>query len=60
MIGAGSVVTKDVSDFSLVVGNPAKRIGWVSRNGLKLSESLICPETGEEYQENNGKLKIKA
>ena len=59
MIGAGSVVTKNVDNFSLVVGNPAKRIGWVSKYGENLPESLICPVTGDEYIENNGKLEVK-
>jgi len=59
MIGAGSVITKDISNFSLVVGNPAKRIGWVSRSGEKLNSNLICPKTGEVYNEENGILTIK-
>lgn len=50
MIGAGSVVTRDVKDHSLVVGNPARHIGWVSRTGERLKESLICPRTGENYR----------
>ena len=59
MIGAGSVVTKNVDNFSLVIGNPAKRIGWVSKYGENLTESLICPVTGDEYIEKNGKLEVK-
>ena len=54
LIGAGSVVTKDVPDFALMVGNPAKRIGWVSRHGEKLAFDAqgfaTCPATGERYQ----------
>lgn len=42
MIGAGSVVTKDVLPFALVVGNPARQIGWVCLCGKKLSEDLVC------------------
>ena len=54
LIGAGTVVTKDIKPFSLVVGNPAKQIGWVSENGDKLlfnSEGIaICSETNQKYQ----------
>jgi UDP-2-acetamido-3-amino-2,3-dideoxy-glucuronate N-acetyltransferase len=62
-IGAGSVVTKEVPDFALVVGVPAKQIGWVSRAGHRLSFDddgiARCPETGEAYQleQNNVTLK---
>ena len=58
LIGAGSVVTKDVPAFALMVGNPAKRVGWVSRYGEKLSFDAqgfaTCPATGERYQLNDG------
>ncbi|MDD3322418.1 MAG: acyltransferase [Paludibacter sp.] len=59
LIGAGAVITKPVKAFALVVGNPAKQIGWVSENGQKLhfdeNGKAICPETGQEYllQENH-------
>src|SRR5262249_44588249 len=48
-IGAGSVVTKDVPAFALMVGNPARRVGWVSKAGERLGIDLVCPRTGEEY-----------
>jgi len=54
-IGAGAVVTKDVPDFALVVGNPGKQIGWVSKAGVRLNLPLDgtadakCPETHETY-----------
>ena len=55
-VGAGSVVTKEVPDFALVVGNPARRIAWMSRHGHKLaapdsSGVMICPESGYRYKE---------
>jgi UDP-2-acetamido-3-amino-2,3-dideoxy-glucuronate N-acetyltransferase len=50
-IGAGSVVTKDVPAFALMVGNPARRVGWMSRAGERLDKDLVCPRTGERYRE---------
>lgn len=53
-IGAGAVVTKTVEPYALVVGNPARQIGWMSEYGHKLefnSEGLaVCPESGEKYK----------
>ncbi|MES5485794.1 acyltransferase [Bradyrhizobium sp. INPA03-11B] len=48
-IGAGSVVTKNVPAFSLMIGNPARRAGWMSRSGERLGADLVCPRTGERY-----------
>jgi UDP-2-acetamido-3-amino-2,3-dideoxy-glucuronate N-acetyltransferase len=50
-IAAGAVVSKDVPDFALMAGVPARCIGWMSKNGAKLGPDLICPETGERYRE---------
>lgn len=49
MIGSGSVVTKDVPPYALVVGNPAHQIGWVCKCGFKLDENGTCTECGEKY-----------
>ncbi len=56
MIGAGAVVTKDVLDYALMVGVPAKHKGWVSESGEILDDTLTCPRTGEQYYEANGCL----
>lgn len=59
-IGAGAVVTKTVPDYALVVGNPAKQIGWVSEYGHKLQFNdvgvAVCPETNQKYQLKNSKV----
>lgn len=57
-VGAGSVVTKDVDKFALVVGNPARQIGWVSRFGEKLGTDLTCLRSGEQYVEKDGHLEL--
>lgn len=60
-IGAGAVVTKDVGDYELVIGNPARRAGWMSEYGHKLkfdAEGIaVCPESGEKYKLENGKVR---
>lgn len=49
LVAAGAVVTKDVPDFALVKGNPAKICGWVCECGNPLSESLKCSNCGRKY-----------
>lgn len=57
LVGAGSVVVKDVPDFALVVGSPARRVGWVGSAGRPLERDKelggdwICPVTGARYRE---------
>lgn len=60
-IGAGAVVTKEVPPYALVVGNPAKQIGWMSEYGHRLNFDengiAICPESQEKYELKGGRVK---
>ncbi len=59
-IGAGAVVTKEVPAYALVVGNPAKQIGWMSEYGHRLefdnNNTAICPESKDKYKLENNKV----
>jgi UDP-2-acetamido-3-amino-2,3-dideoxy-glucuronate N-acetyltransferase len=55
-VAAGSVITKSVPDYALMIGNPARQVGWMSRHGHKLGEAdgegiTRCPESGYRYKE---------
>ena len=59
-IGAGAVVTKEISEYALVVGNPARQIGWMSEQGHRLNFDAngvaICDGNGDKYELSEGKV----
>jgi len=61
-VGAGSVVTKDVKPYALMVGNPARQTGWMSRQGTKLEfddkGNATCKESGQTYRLENDSVTI--
>lgn len=57
-VGAGAVITKDVADYALVIGNPARQIGWMCQCGVRLPENLECQACSAKYRKNKGDLTI--
>lgn len=58
-IAAGAVVTRGVLPFEMIVGVPGRRVGWVSRAGVKLGSDLKCPRSGEKYVlRDSGQLEL--
>ena len=53
-IGAGAVVNRAVPAHALVVGTPARQIGWMSHDGERLDDDLVCPRSGRRYAEADG------
>jgi len=60
-VAAGAVVARDVPDYALVVGVPARQVGWMSRHGHRLTPdsggAMVCPESGLRYVEREGTLR---
>lgn len=59
-IGAGTVITKEVLPYALMVGNPGRHIGWMSKHGHRLdfnaTGTATCPESGDAYELKNGRV----
>lgn len=56
MVAAGSVVTKDVPNYALVVGVPARQVGWMCECGERLSDNLVCSNCGRHFMNNENTI----
>ncbi len=59
MVGAGTVVAHDVPDYTLVVGNPDRKKGFVCECGCRLDDDLKCVKCGKKYQTIDGRINLK-
>lgn len=57
IIGAGAVVTKDIPDYSIQIGNPSKHVGWACKCGVKLSQDFLCKNCGRKYEQTSESIK---
>jgi UDP-2-acetamido-3-amino-2,3-dideoxy-glucuronate N-acetyltransferase len=59
LVGAGAVVNRNVTDYALMVGNPAKQIGWVCQCGERLTDQLDCMACGMKFEKTASGIRMK-
>ncbi len=59
MVGAGCVVTHDIRDYNLVVGNPDRVLGYICQCGCRLNDDLACTDCGKKYDNRNDRIVLK-